>query len=422
MSAAESPTLASQVRRAGFCTHPIRLRGHLDAVDPATGEMRSLLDTGSEPGGVLLVSCRNRRATVCPACSDIYRGDAWQLIAAGLRGGKGVPRAVAGHPRLFVTLTAPSFGPVHSRREVAGEVRRCRPRRSGDCEHDQPRGCRHRHVRGAPMLGQPLCAECFDYPGAVLWNAHTGALWNRTIIGLRRALARLAAVRVRDLGEVARVSFIKVVEYQARGVVHLHAVVRLDGPDDGCPTSRQPGLDVAVLAEALRDAAAGASVPVVNPDGTQDRVMWGPQLDVRPLVLAADDQDERVGGVAAYIAKYATKSTDALGALDRRIRTAAEIERVVIDPHLRRLVATCWQLGADPRYQRLRLRYWAHTLGYRGHWTTKSRRYSTTFTALRAARVEHNAGGCSQEVPEHVLIGDWQYAGRGYGSWDRCER
>jgi hypothetical protein len=417
MSAADSPALASQVRRAGYCTHPIRLRGHLDAVNRATGEMRSLLDTGSQPGGVLLVSCRNRRATVCPACSDVYRGDAWQLIAAGLRGGKGVPGAVAGHPRLFVTLTAPSFGPVHSRREVAGEVRRCRPRRSGNCEHGQPRGCRDRHDPGDPALGQPLCPNCFDYPAAVLWNAHAGALWNRTIIGLRRALARLALVRVRDLGEVARVSFIKVVEYQARGVVHLHSVVRLDGPDSGCPTSRQPGLDVAVLAEALRDAAGAASVPLVNPDGTQDRVMWGPQLDVRPL--ATHDQDERVGAVASYIAKYATKSTDALGALDRRIRTAAEIDRLVINPHLRRLVATCWRLGSDPRYQRLRLRSWAHTLGYRGHWTTKSRRYSTTFTSLRAARVEHNAGDRAEDVSEDVLIGEWHYAGRGYGSWDR---
>lgn len=186
-------------------------------------------------------------------------------------------------------------------------------------EHGQPRGCRDRHDRGGPVLGQPLCPNCFDYPETVLWNAHAGALWNRTVIGLRRALARLARVRVRDLSEVARVSFIKVVEYQARGVVHLHAVVRLDGPDGGRPTSPQRGLDVAVLAEALRHAAAAASVPVDNPDGTQDRVMWGTQLDVRPL--ATHDQDERVSAVAAYIAKYATKSTDALGALDRRIRT-----------------------------------------------------------------------------------------------------
>ena len=31
-------------------------------------------------------------------------------------GGKGVPETVNGHPRLFVTFTAPSFGKVHSAR------------------------------------------------------------------------------------------------------------------------------------------------------------------------------------------------------------------------------------------------------------------------------------------------------------------
>ena len=46
-----------------------------------------------------------------------------------MRGGKGVPESVAERPLVFLTLTAPSFGPVHSRRVADGKVRRCRPRR-----------------------------------------------------------------------------------------------------------------------------------------------------------------------------------------------------------------------------------------------------------------------------------------------------
>ena len=57
--------------------------------------------------------CGNRRARVCRPCSTIYKYDAYHLVASGLRGGKGVPATVASTPRLFVTLTAPSFGPVH---------------------------------------------------------------------------------------------------------------------------------------------------------------------------------------------------------------------------------------------------------------------------------------------------------------------
>ena len=71
-----------------------------------------------EPGGVLHVACGNRREAVCPACSAIYKRDARQLVRAGLAGGKGVPESVAAHPCVFATLTAPSFGPVHARRDA----------------------------------------------------------------------------------------------------------------------------------------------------------------------------------------------------------------------------------------------------------------------------------------------------------------
>ena len=62
---------------------------------------------------VLLTACGNRRESRCPSCAATYRADAYQLVRAGLDGGKGVPDSIAGHPRLFVTFTAPGFGPVH---------------------------------------------------------------------------------------------------------------------------------------------------------------------------------------------------------------------------------------------------------------------------------------------------------------------
>jgi hypothetical protein len=37
----------------------------------------------------------------------------------------------------------------------------------------------------------------------------------------------------------------------------------------------------------------------------------------------------------------------------------------------------------------LGLNRWTHTLGYRGHFLTKSRQYSVTFTALRRARITY---------------------------------
>jgi hypothetical protein len=47
------------------------------------------------------------------------------------------------------------------------------------------------------------------------------------------------------------------------------------------------------------------------------------------------------------------------------------------------------RLGALDDVADLRLIQWAHMLGFRGHFSTKSRRYSTTLGALRAAREQH---------------------------------
>jgi hypothetical protein len=79
----------------------------------------------------------DRRASVCPPCAETYRADTYQLIRAGLAGGKGMPESLAAHPCVFATFTAPSLGPVHTRVVGrGGTVARCRPRRKASfCPH-----------------------------------------------------------------------------------------------------------------------------------------------------------------------------------------------------------------------------------------------------------------------------------------------
>ena len=55
-------------------------------------------------------------------------------MSAGLMGGKGVPDSIFDHPRLFATLTAPSFGQVHVHRSDGS----CHTKTGGRCRH----GCR----------------------------------------------------------------------------------------------------------------------------------------------------------------------------------------------------------------------------------------------------------------------------------------
>ncbi|MGH8900060.1 MAG: replication initiator [Egibacteraceae bacterium] len=174
-----------------------------------------------------------------------------QLVVAGLAGGKGVPDSVAGHPTLFVTLTAPSFGPVHARVvNDQGQTLPCRARRDEAdevCEHGQPTTGMARHAEDDPCLGHPLCPECWDYAGAVLWNAHASELWRRTRIRVYRELAALTGLSERQLRREVSVSYVKVAEYQKRGLVHFHLLIRLDAAQSprcsgsGCPGGCRTG-------------------------------------------------------------------------------------------------------------------------------------------------------------------------------------
>jgi hypothetical protein len=74
--------------RVGNCSRPIRLRGRSERIDTITGEVVSSYSSELEPLGVTHVRCGNRRARVCPPCSRLYAADMFQLIRAGVAGGK----------------------------------------------------------------------------------------------------------------------------------------------------------------------------------------------------------------------------------------------------------------------------------------------------------------------------------------------
>jgi Replication initiator protein, pSAM2 len=255
-----------QIAATGYCAHPVRLRGTVEHADAETGEVRTVYSTDREPDATLLKACGNGRASVCPSCSATYQADQFHLLAAGLRGGKGVPETVAGHPRLFVTFTAPSFGPVHSRKAQGLLVFPCHPYRQGQrCTHGRRAGCWQRHDQGDPRLGEPLCPRCYQAGAQVLWNALAGRLWSRTTIYLYRALAQLAGVTEEALRQLVGISFAKVAEYQKRGAVHFHAIIRLDAKTDcGCPICVAPppaGFTADLLEAAVREAATAVAVP-----------------------------------------------------------------------------------------------------------------------------------------------------------------
>jgi hypothetical protein len=416
---ASSPGFESWWRRAesvGYCAHPIQL-------------------TGSDPAGrvhTVWTRCNNRRSAVCASCSDLYARDTWQLVHAGAAGGHhDIPVEVAARPQVFATLTAPSYGAVHNATGTPCHTTTSSARR---CRHGKPLHCTTTHSVNDPMVGQPLCRQCYDYLGHVLFTWHLPELWRRFTIALRRAVAtHLKAIGVK--ANSVRVSFVKVVELQARAIPHVHALIRLDPPPADDDTTRSGDHDrygpaapwgggetrpvaeqhtdwtspitAADLAALIQHAARHVSIDIATGDGGSDHeavraLRFGNQIDTQPLTpetpIAASNSEaddtavtsaSRLSPrrVAGYLAKYVTKSLHDFGITARRLSEEA-IRDLDVTEHVRAILTTIARLAEHTAEtgSLAGIGRWLHTLGYRGHITTKSRHYSTTMGALRAAR------------------------------------
>jgi hypothetical protein len=424
-----------QVGRVGGCAHPLHLKGFTRVRDGRTGEVDYEFNSREAPGGVVLVRCRNRRAAICPSCALIYQGDVYHLVRAGLVGGKGIPESVAAHPRVFATLTAPSFGAVHTHRPPkhrAGAKPRmtdtgaCHPRRTPVCEHGQPTSCFVRHGADDELIGTPLCGRCYDYRGAVVWQASVGELWWRFCTYVRRHLGALSGRSVAAVQGELRLSYVKIVEYQRRGLVHVHAVIRVDGiptqnaegdgPDDGEALIVAPPswVTAALLADAVISAARAVRAKVNGGPAGSWELGWGSQVEVHDITARRDGDD--AGKVAAYVAKYATKSTEVTG------WDSSGSEDTPRAAHTAAVARTALALAEVPELAGLKLGRWVKELGYRGHVSSKSRRYSTTLGALRQTRAEHRAtagqirAGKNPDRDGLVVESAWELVGFGYSA------
>jgi hypothetical protein len=430
-----------QVQQVRRCARPVRLVGTSDIIDASTGEVLACYTSSSEPDGVTYLRCGNRRAKVCPSCSHEYKGDVWHLVMAGAAGGiKGVPDTVTAHPLVFGSFTAPSFGLVHAAKKPGRPgSRRCLPRTGGRrqlCPHGRPRWCMTIHDHADPDCGQPLCADCYDYTSHLVWQWWAPELWRRFTIALRRRVAHHLGLSETAARELVRVQFAKVAEFQRRGIIHFHALIRLDGaPTD---TEHYPApavdLDSAVLAGLVKSAAAAIwyDAPPIDRDDVRRRLRFGVQMDASPVTGTADRDTHgrqlHPETVAAYIAKYATKAAGDLpsdqnpgsGHLPRLRRTVGQLARRASLAGLGGPVSPYkgWSRHVD-------------MLGFRGHFATKSHRYSTTLGRLRQVRrdytrrhhrpdsrpTDQSAEVDLDQVEDEdttLVIGSWRYAGMGW--------
>ena len=390
-------------RRRLHPPHPAARRHQ--AHRPATGELLRTIPTLGMPDGVIYKPCGNRRATTCPGCAETYRRDAYHLIRAGLTGGKGITPDVATHPAMFATFTAPSFGPVHTRpvrQHTCTDKTRCTCRPE-PC-HPRRRS-RHAASTGGQRPASPGTGPMT--PGSASRCARTATTTPPTPCGTTRpgncggapskpsnaasasspATAASPDPRPGRRRPVparlpVRVAHGKAAEYQARGAVHFHALLRLDGYDPRDPdtpaATRRPVITVADLQDATRLGRPGHQLPHRTAPGPPGGwpITWGTQTDIRVITMTGTG-DLTDLAVASYLAKYSTKGTETTGHASARI-TADTLDLYANPeaPTPNGSSHACWTLGDHPDYTSLRR--WAHMLGFGGHFLTKARRYSIT--------------------------------------------
>ena len=279
----------------------------------------------------LTVRCQSRVRSQCPSCAELYRGD-WAAIArSGVFDGP-----VQNYRFYLLTLTAPSFGRVHRVPKAEGaKVPRC--------------GCGVLHsAADADLRGVPLDVASYDYAGLVAWNRDSGLLWDRT----RR--------RLRDYWP--SVEFFVVREWQDRGALHLHTLVRI---------AREEAPRPALLGESARTATAFSKV-----DGAF--VSWGEQGDCQ--AFRADGDGAKTIWYLSKALNYVLK--DAVRASGGGSRSWAHLARLSTAARVMRCSPGCVPRDC-PSHTHARY-------GARGHVVSASRRTKNrtgwSFTGLTRKR------------------------------------
>lgn len=248
----------TETRPSVPCAHPLSLLRTDIAVE--TGEVLSQRSVEKR--------CGTRLASRCPSCSDLYAGDARALIRSGLTD----PETGAAGPLTFITLTAPGadvFGPVHSQRRSGGKkgrARRC--------------ACRRIHKDGDPLLGTPIDPTTYRYDLAADYNSAAGRLAAVTWQKLARVIGHDGPLRVA-----------RVMEFQTRGLVHVHALVAAD--------ISQADLDLVISGGT--NPRTGRPIRAVRHGDWS----WGPKC--RADKVSASDEG-RVGYYMTKVVGYAVKA------------------------------------------------------------------------------------------------------------------
>ena len=287
-----------------------------------------------------------------------------------------------------------------------------------------------------PAVGQPLCPDCYDYPSHVVWQWWAPDLWRRFTITLRRLVAKTLGVPEPACGEVAT----RPVRQGRRVPTPRRHPLPRPGPPRRPPHTATASLPPRRVSTPdcwptwLVQAAASVrlTVPGVDERRPARILAFGQQVDARPV---RHQPPHRRPDRALEPGAGRRLPGQVRHQVRRRHRRRRQRPRPA-DPRPPCRDLDRPELTAPRSAERyVLIGKWVHMLGFRGHFASKSRRYSITLGALRRARrrasliAEARAKGetldlaaleadllADDDDETTLVIGHWHYVGTGWNT------
>lgn len=333
------------------------------------------------------------------------------------------PDGTSYRPSMFLTLTLPSYGPVHTAAERHGQVQGC--------------ACGRTHKANPGIAGTPINPDTYDYRRAALDALHFPKLVDRFWQNLRRATGY-------------SVQYFATIEPQKRLAAHLHAAVRGTFPrallrevvkatyhqvwwppcDEPVFVDYWPVWDE--LTQGYVDPATGEMLPTWDRalDALGDDedaepahvIRFGDQVDMQGVLAGSTQADRAVGYLTKYLVKDVaddvTRNDDSDGPGPAAAKRA-HVERLAHEVKWLPCSPTCanWlRFGVQPKNARRglepgRCRSKAHDrehLGLGGRRVLVSRRWTgktlTEHRADRSAVVREVLAAAGVDMDDHTQL------------------
>ncbi len=333
--------------------------------------------------------CGTRRQDKCKPCSVIWKDDAYFALINPSKEFRGT--------LTFITLTPPGakhFGATHTASYKGLKSERC--------------ACRRFHEPKDEILGIPINQDTFKYSEVVDFNNKASRLTAITMQKIYRLLVTDINSKVKTLSATkelkdVRLPTARVMEFQIRGVLHTHILVR--------------GFIPSYIIEMAVNGAP--------PSNKRRRVLpaqhkgqrWGTQVDVKHINSGDEAQLKKLGSYVTKVVSYALKDVTAHGQEKNKAREyfhqklRKQTNRIVIckktatecDASPRR---TAIDIVARPNNKSLNFcvkhRRAHHQLGFSGNILTMSRSWESSLKKAREARFAYANGSVGRTAVKAV--------------------